>query len=99
MLSHFQDSQARKKTGEPKGHYSGRTSEVGLEDENPPPVDVDLKKGHKGVNRIYRRIMSESSDDDVAITKNVRKESRPITISDKVWFFIIVKRDACGPRV
>ena len=82
------------------GHYSGRTSEAGHEDENPPPVDVHPKKGHKGVNRIYWRIMSES-DDDIAITRpeNIRKESRPITISDKVWFLIIVKRDACGPRV
>ena len=97
--SHFQNNQARKKTREPKDHYCGRTSKARHEDENPPPVDVDSdvqKKGCKGVNQIYRRIMSES-DNDVTITKKVRKESRPITISDKVWF--IVKRDACDPLI
>ena len=63
---------------------------MGSEDENPLYVDIDSdsdsevqKKGSKGVNRT-NQIMSES-DSDVAITKNVRKESRPI-ISDKVWF-------------
>jgi len=62
-------------------------------------VDVDSdgqKKGCKGVNQIYRQIMSES-DNNIAITKKVRKESCPITISDKVWF--IVKHDACDPLI
>ena len=59
-------------------------------------VDSDVqKKGCQGVNRVYRRIMSES-DNNTTITKNVRKD---ISISDKVWFFIIVKHDACGPLV
>ena len=91
--SHNQNDRARKKPEEPKDHYCGRTFQMGSEDENPLPVDVDSdsevpKKGSKGVNWT-NQIMSES-DSDVAITKNIRKESRPrprlIIISDKVWF-------------
>jgi hypothetical protein len=61
---------------------------MGSEDENSLPVEGDSdsevqEKGNKGFNRT-NRIMSES-DSDVAITNNVRKESRPIVIiSDKV---------------
>ena len=56
----------------------------GGEDENPPPVDVNLevrKKGHKAVKRTSR--ITSESDNDVAIIKDVRKESRVI-VPEKV---------------
>ena len=69
-------------------------SQRGTEDETPSPVDIDLKvrkKGHKEVDQII-----SESDNNVAITENVRKESQPIIISDKVWLLVTVKLDACG---
>ena len=76
----------REKAREPTDHRSWRMRLSGREDENPPPVDVDLdilKKGRKAVNRISRIASESESDNNVAIVKGAGKESRLI-ISDKV---------------
>ena len=91
---HCQNDRAIKGAREPKDRLWGRTSQRGTEDETPSPVDIDIKvrkKGHKEVDQII-----SESDNNVAITENVRKESRPIIIS-KVWLLVTVKLDACGP--
>ena len=84
-----------KEAREPKDRQRGRMSQRETEDETPSPVDIDLKvqkKGHKEVDQII-----SESDNNVAITENVRKESRPIITSDKVWLLVTIKLDACGP--
>jgi hypothetical protein len=83
--SHNQNNRARKKPKEHKDRHRGRTT-LGTQRTQLMDVDSDSsvqKKGRGGVNRT-NRIMSES-DNDIAI-KNVRKESRPVINSDKVWF-------------
>ena len=95
-----QNTRTRKTAKKPEDHR-GRTSRRASdsEDENPPPVDLDvdsevLKKGRKGVDRTFRT--TSASDNNLAVVKDVRKESQ-IIISDKVWFLIIVKFDAYSP--
>jgi hypothetical protein len=69
-------------------------SQRGTEDKTPSPVDMDLKvqkKGHKEVDQIILEL-----DNNIAITENIRKESRPIITSDKVWLLVTVKLDTCG---
>ena len=76
----------REKAREPTDHRSWRTRLSGREDENPPPVDVDLdvlKKGRKAVNRISRIASESESDNNVTIVKGAGKESQLI-ILDKV---------------
>ena len=92
---HNQNNRARKKPKEPKDRHHGRTT---LGTQRTQLMDVNSnssvqKKGHWGVNWT-NWIMSES-DNDITI-KNVRKESCPIINSDKVWFWFIIKLDACG---
>ena len=70
-----------KKAREPEGHCSHGTSLRGGEDKNPPSVDINLevrKKGHKAVK--WTSQITLELDNDVAIIKDVRKESCVIVL-------------------
>jgi len=71
----------RKNVREPEGHRRCGTSLRGGKDGNPPPVAINLevlKRGHKAINRISQ--ITSESDDDIAIVKDVRKESQAIVL-------------------
>ena len=58
----------------------------GGKDENPPPVDINLevlKRGHKAINWISQITSELDNDNDIAIIKDVRKESQAI-VPEKV---------------